>query len=220
MYGTITGSRSSNRYGAAHESHPRNRPRLPGSAPSLARTTRRQLHLGKKFFTHPPRPRTNMRRPRTRRERHRNRVVLEPTRNAWAPVASWFRRRGATIALGPTTQSADLLLQTHQGRPPRLQTPRPAAAAPSGGSARAHRRRARRPAAQSSQDAIVKRCTAIYQRLDAQLELLGPAWYDALGSNYGKCALAILIRYADPTGFLRLGTARLTRFLVRHSRRA
>jgi hypothetical protein len=36
------------------------------------------------------------------------RVVMEPTRNAWAPVASWFRRRGARISMVPTTQSADL----------------------------------------------------------------------------------------------------------------
>lgn len=75
---------------------------------------------------------------------------------------------------------------------------------------------------QSDQDAIVDRRAPHrdYQRLDAQLELLGPAWFDALGSNYGKCALAVLIRYADPTGILRLGSARLTRFLVRHSRGA
>lgn len=36
------------------------------------------------------------------------RVVMEPTRNAWAPVASWFRHRGARISMVPTTQSADL----------------------------------------------------------------------------------------------------------------
>ena len=35
-------------------------------------------------------------------------VVMEPTRNAWAPLASWFRRRGAKVCLIPTTQSADL----------------------------------------------------------------------------------------------------------------
>jgi transposase len=35
-------------------------------------------------------------------------VVLEPTRNAWAPLAAWFRRHGARIVLVPTTQSADL----------------------------------------------------------------------------------------------------------------
>jgi hypothetical protein len=68
--------------------------------------------------------------------------------------------------------------------------------------------------------AIVKRRTAVFQRLDAQLELLGPAWYDALGSNYGKAALALLARYADPHSLIRLGHARLTRFLIRHSRGA
>lgn len=29
-------------------------------------------------------------------------------RNAWIPVAAWFRRRGAKVVLVPTTQSADL----------------------------------------------------------------------------------------------------------------
>jgi Transposase IS116/IS110/IS902 family len=67
---------------------------------------------------------------------------------------------------------------------------------------------------------IVKRRTAVFQRLDALLELLGPGWYDALGSNYGKAALALLTRYADPHSLIRLGHARLTRFLIRHSRGA
>jgi hypothetical protein len=67
---------------------------------------------------------------------------------------------------------------------------------------------------------IVKRRTAVYQRLDAQLELLGPGWYGVLGSTYGKAALALLARYADPTALLRLGQARLVRFLARHSRGA
>jgi hypothetical protein len=56
--------------------------------------------------------------------------------------------------------------------------------------------------------------------LDAQLELLGPAWYDALGTRYGKATLALLARYADPNTLMRLGHARLTRFLIRHSRGA
>nr|WP_235678085.1 hypothetical protein [Mycolicibacterium sarraceniae] len=67
---------------------------------------------------------------------------------------------------------------------------------------------------------IVKRRTAVFQRLDAQLELLGPAWYDALGTRYGKATLALLARYADPQTVIRLGHARLTRFLIRHSRGA
>ena len=24
-------------------------------------------------------------------------VIMEPTRNAWVPLAAWFRRRGATV---------------------------------------------------------------------------------------------------------------------------
>ena len=35
-------------------------------------------------------------------------VVMEPTRNAWSPVAAWFDRRGVKVVLVPTTQSADL----------------------------------------------------------------------------------------------------------------
>ncbi|ORB96719.1 hypothetical protein B4U45_22095 [Mycobacterium persicum] len=34
------------------------------------------------------------------------RVVMEPTRNAWVPIGSWFRRRGAWISMVPTTQCA------------------------------------------------------------------------------------------------------------------
>ena len=35
-------------------------------------------------------------------------VVMEPTRNAWVPLAAWFRRRGAVVVVVPTEQSADL----------------------------------------------------------------------------------------------------------------
>ena len=35
-------------------------------------------------------------------------VVMEPTRNAWVPLAAWFRRRGATVIMVPPEQSADL----------------------------------------------------------------------------------------------------------------
>jgi hypothetical protein len=48
--------------------------------------------------------------------------------------------------------------------------------------------------------------------------VLGPAWYDALGSDYGKAALKFLAHYADPTAVIRLGQARLSLFLRRHSR--
>ena len=35
-------------------------------------------------------------------------VVMEPTRNAWVPLAAWFRRRGASVMLVPPERSADL----------------------------------------------------------------------------------------------------------------
>jgi transposase len=152
-------------------------------------------------------------------------VVMEPTRNAWAPVASWFRRRGAKIAMVPTTQSADLRAYYSKhtkndhldskllARLPLLH-PEGLRAHTGDGPAGPLRRIVK------IRSSIVKRRTAVFQRLDAHLELLGPAWYDALGSNYGKAALAVLARYADPHALLRLGQARLTRFLIRHSRGA
>jgi len=152
-------------------------------------------------------------------------VVMEPTRNAWAPVASWFRRRGARIIMVPTTQSADLreYYSKHTKNDhldskllARLPLLHPEGLREQTGDGPAEP--LRRVVKQRS--SIVKRRTAIYQRLDALLELLGPAWYDALGSNYGKAALAVLARYADPNALTRLGHARLTRFLIRHSRGA
>ena len=35
-------------------------------------------------------------------------VVMEPTRNAWVPLAAWFRRRGPEVVLVPPERSADL----------------------------------------------------------------------------------------------------------------
>ncbi|EAP99216.1 hypothetical protein JNB_03570 [Janibacter sp. HTCC2649] len=67
---------------------------------------------------------------------------------------------------------------------------------------------------------MVKRRTAVYSRLDALVELLGPAWYEVLRSNYGIAALEFLARYADPNAVIRLGQARLARFLIARSRGA
>jgi len=35
-------------------------------------------------------------------------VVMEPTRNAWVPLAAWFRRHGATVVLVPPERASDL----------------------------------------------------------------------------------------------------------------
>ena len=61
---------------------------------------------------------------------------------------------------------------------------------------------------------------AVYARLDALAELLGRAWYAVLGSNYSIAALEFLARYGDPHAVIRLGRARLTRFLIARSRGA
>lgn len=152
-------------------------------------------------------------------------VVVEPTRNAWIVLADWFRRRGARVVMVPTTQSADLRAyyskHTKNDRIDSALLARLPLLHPEGlreftghGPADPLRRIVKQ------RSSIVKRRTALYQRLDALIELLGPAWYDVLGSNYGKASLALLARYGDPHALLRLGHARLTRFLIRHSRGA
>lgn len=35
-------------------------------------------------------------------------VVVEPTRNAWVPLAAWLKAKGAEVVLVPPEQSADL----------------------------------------------------------------------------------------------------------------
>ncbi len=150
-------------------------------------------------------------------------VVLEPTRNAWIVLAHWFRARGAKVVMVPTTQSADLReyysKHTKNDRLDseilaRLPLLHPEGLREFTGDASADP--LRRLVKQRS--TMVKRRTAVYSRLDALVELLGPAWYGVLGSNYGKAALMLLARYADPHAVIRLGQARLGRFLVRHSR--
>jgi len=150
-------------------------------------------------------------------------VVLEPTRNAWLVLAQWFRRRGVRVVMVPTTQSADLRKyyskHTKNDRLDsevlaRLPLLHPEGLREFTGDSSADP--LRRLTKQRS--TLVKRRTAVYSRLDALLEILGPAWYDVLGSDYTKSGLAFLTRYADPHAVLRLGEARLTRFLQARSR--
>lgn len=60
---------------------------------------------GERFFTTPP---DLQRLWRPIGDHDELQVVVAPTRNAWVPLAAWLARRGATIVLVPTTQSADL----------------------------------------------------------------------------------------------------------------
>jgi transposase len=152
-------------------------------------------------------------------------VVIEPTRNAWIVVAEWFRRRGARVVMVPTTQSADprkyYSKHTKNDRIDSELLARLPLLHPEGlreysgqGPADALRRLVKQ------RSTMVKRRVAVYARLDALVELLGPAWYAVLGSNYGIAALEFLGRYAEPNAVIRLGQARLSRFLIARSRGA
>ncbi|MFC0450779.1 IS110 family transposase [Rhodococcus jostii] len=146
-------------------------------------------------------------------------VVVEPTRNAWIVLAEWFRRHGARVVMVPTTQSADLRKcyskHTKNDRIDSELLARLPLLHPEGlrgysgqGPADSLRRLVKQ------RSTMVKRRVAVYARLDALVELLGPAWYAVLGFNFGIAALEFLARYADPHAVIRLGRARLTRFLI------
>jgi transposase len=152
-------------------------------------------------------------------------VVVEPTRNAWIVLAEWFRRRGARVVMVPTTQSADLRKyyskHTKNDRIDSELLARLPLLHPEGlrqysgqGPADPLRRLVKQ------RSTMVKRRVAVHARLDALVELLGPAWYGVLGSNYGIAALEFLARYADPNAVIRLGQGRLSRFLIARSRGA
>lgn len=151
-------------------------------------------------------------------------VVMEPTRNAWVPLAAWFRRHGARVILVPPEQSADLrdyyskhaksdhLDSRMLARLPLLHPDglRPAEGL---GPADALRRATRLRAS------LVKRRNVIFARLDSYLELLGPGWHAAFsGDLASNTALRFMAAgYADPHAARRLGRARLARFIWRYS---
>ncbi len=67
---------------------------------------------------------------------------------------------------------------------------------------------------------LVHRRTASMARLDALLEIMGPAWVAALGSDMCLTALRFLARYAHPVKVKKLGKTRLAEFFARSSRKA
>ena len=153
-------------------------------------------------------------------------VVLEPTRNAWVPLAAWLRSRGAKVVMVPPEQSADLRnyynKHTKTDRLDSRVLARLPLLHPDGlrsidhlGPAQPLLRAVR------LRSSMVKRRTATAQRLDTLLELLGPSWADVLDSGeYNKSALAVLERYADPRALKKLGRKRLATLLIRASRGA
>lgn len=150
-------------------------------------------------------------------------VVLEPTRNAWVPLASWFRRKGARVVVVPSEQSADLrAYYSKHAKTDRLDS-RVLARVPLLHPEGLHEEVGLGPgdalkrAVKLRSNLVMRRTTSMH-RLDALLEIMGPWWVKALRTDLNKTALMFLSRYADPFEVRRLGQARLSRFLYRHSR--
>ena len=153
-------------------------------------------------------------------------VIVEPTRNAWVPLAAWLSAHGAEVVLVAPEQSADLrdyynkhtktdrLDSRILARLPLLHPEGLAAydgPTPADPLRRVMRRRAK----------LVKARVATFQRLDALLELLGPAWAEVLGAgDYTKTALVVLERYGDPRALRRLGLRRLSELMIKSSKGA
>ncbi|HET9562991.1 MAG TPA: IS110 family transposase [Mycobacterium sp.] len=154
-------------------------------------------------------------------------IVMEPTRNAWVPLAAWFRRQGAHVILVSAERSSDLRAyyakHTKSDRLDSVLLARLPMLHPEG----LHPERGLGPGdplrrATKLHSTLVKRRTTSLARLDALLEILGPGWHAAFGAHLGNnTPLRFLAAgYADPHTVKRLGRARLARFLYRHSRGA
>jgi transposase len=154
-------------------------------------------------------------------------IVMEPTRNAWVPLAAWFRRQGAHVVLVSAERSADLRTyyakHTKSDRLDSVLLARLPMLHPEG----LHPERGLGPGdplrrATKLHSTLVKRRTTSLARLDALLEILGPHWHAAFSADLAnKTPLRFLAAgYADPHTVRRLGRARLARFLYRHSRGA
>jgi len=152
-------------------------------------------------------------------------VVMEPTRNAWVPLAAWFRRRGATVVMVPAEQSSDLrAYYTKHTKTDRLDAEllaRLPVLHPDG----LHPQAADGPGdplkrAVKIRSGLVHRRTTCMQRLDALLEILGPDWVAALGSDMTQTSFKFLAAWANPHQVKRMGRARLARWFQRETRKA
>jgi len=153
------------------------------------------------------------------------RWLLEPTRNAWVPLAAWFRRQGAVVVMVPSEQSADLRdyfsKHTKTDRLDAQLLARLPVLHPEG----LHPVEALGPGdplkrAVKIRAGLVHRRSAAMHRLDSLLEILGPGWVEALGSDMTQTAFRFLATYANPHQVKRLGRARLTRWFQHHTRKA
>ena len=152
-------------------------------------------------------------------------VVMEPTRNAWVPLAAWFRRHGAVVVVVPSERSSDLrAYYAKHAKTDRLDAAllaRLPVLHPDG----LNPETALGPGdplkrAVKIRSGLVHRRTTSMQRLDSLLELLGPQWIEALGADMTPTVFRFLIRWANPYHVKRMGKARLGRWFQRQTRKA
>jgi len=152
-------------------------------------------------------------------------VVMEPTRNAWVPLAAWFRGRGAIVVVVPSEQSSDLrAYYAKHAKTDRLDAEllaRLPMLHPEG----LHPEAANGPAdplkrAVKIRSSLVRRRSQCMHRLDALLEILGPDWVGALGSDMTQAAFKFLATWANPHQIKRIGRARLARWFQHQTRKA
>jgi transposase len=151
-------------------------------------------------------------------------VVMEPTRNAWVVLAAWFRRHGAKVIMIPAEQSSDLRdYYSKHTKSDRLDSRllaripllHPDGLRPAEGLGPAEPMRR----ATKLRSSLVKRRSTIIARLDSYLELLGPAWHACFKADLVQNTPLQLLAagYGDPHTLRRLGRARLSKFIWRHS---
>src|SRR3990172_4697143 len=138
-------------------------------------------------------------------------VIMEPTRNAWVPLAAWFRRNGARVVLVPPERSADLrAYYSKHTKTDRLDS-RLLARLPLLHPEGLHEEQGLGPGnplrrAARLHQTLTKRRSQSLARLDALLEILGPAWLGVFGADLSnKTPLRFLAAgYACPDTVKRL----------------
>ncbi|MDP3983519.1 MAG: transposase [Acidimicrobiia bacterium] len=130
-------------------------------------------------------------------------VVMEPTRNARVPLAAWFRRQGAVVVMVPSEQSADLRdyfsKHTKTDRLDAQLLARLPVLHPEG----LHPLEALGPGdplkrAVKIRAGLVHRRSTAMHRLDSLLEILGPGWVEALGSDMTQTAFRFFGHLRQP----------------------
>ena len=115
-------------------------------------------------------------------------VIMEPTRNAWVPLAAWFRRRGARVVLVPPERSADLrAYYAKHTKTDRLDS-RMLARLPLLHPEGLHEEHGLGPGdrlrrATRLHQTLTRRRSQSLARLDAMLEILGPSWLGVFGAD-------------------------------------